>query len=92
MINPRGREWQHSFLRESSNGVQENELGAGRVENHRSQSVLEKYGRDWNRKNLFVTDGCCLVSSPCQNIALLMPAQVFVIPVLRHAPVKGHGI
>ena len=79
-----------SFLRESSSGVQGNELGAGRAENGRS--VLEKYGRDQDSKKLFVIDACCLVSSPCQNIALLMLAQVFVIPVLCRAPVKGHGI
>ena len=92
MINPRGREWQHSFLRESSSGVQGNELGAGRAENDRSKSVLDKYGRHQDSKNLFVIDGCCLVSSPGQNIALLMLAQVFVILVLCRAPVKRHGI
>jgi hypothetical protein len=31
---------------------------------------------------LFVIDACCLVSSPGQNIALFMLAQVFVISVL----------
>jgi hypothetical protein len=67
-------------------------LGAGRTENDRSKSALEKYGRDQNSKKLFVIDACCLVSSPCQNIALFMLAQVFVIPVLSCAPVEGDGI
>jgi hypothetical protein len=92
MINAGGREWQHSSLRESSSGVQGNELDAGRAENHRSQSVFDNCGRHQDSKNLFVIAACCLVSSPSQNIALLMLAQVFVIPVLCRAPVKRHGI
>jgi hypothetical protein len=94
MIDTLLRQLQHllngSFLRESSSGVQGNELGAGRTEN--GKSILNKYGRNLDSRNLFVNDACCLVSSPCQNIALLMLAQVFVIPVLCRAPVKRHGI
>ena len=46
------------------------EMGTARMGNDPKTSVLNKYNQVWDCKNVFVTDGACMVSSACQNPSL----------------------
>jgi len=46
------------------------EMGAARMGNDPKTSVLNKNNQVWDCKNVFVTDGACMVSSACQNPSL----------------------
>lgn len=46
------------------------EMGTARMGNDPKTSVLNEWNQAHDIKNLFVTDGSCMVSSPCQNPSL----------------------
>lgn len=46
------------------------EMGTARMGNDPKTSVLNKHNQVWDCKNVFVTDGACMVSSACQNPSL----------------------
>ncbi len=46
------------------------EMGTARMGNDPKTSVLNKWNQSHDIRNLFVTDGSCMVSSPCQNPSL----------------------
>ncbi|HTI08417.1 MAG TPA: GMC family oxidoreductase [Puia sp.] len=46
------------------------EMGAARMGRDPKTSVLNAHNQVWDAKNVFVTDGACMVSSACQNPSL----------------------
>ena len=46
------------------------EMGTARMGNDPKTSVLNKHNQVWDAKNVYVTDGACMVSSACQNPSL----------------------
>jgi choline dehydrogenase-like flavoprotein len=46
------------------------EMGTARMGRDSKTSVLNSYNQVWDAKNVFVTDGACMVSSACQNPSL----------------------
>ena len=46
------------------------EMVAARMGNDPKTSVLDKWNQVWDARNVFVTDGACMVSSACQNPSL----------------------
>ncbi|HEY4322321.1 MAG TPA: GMC family oxidoreductase [Mucilaginibacter sp.] len=46
------------------------EMGLARMGKDPKTSVLNKHNQVWDAKNVFVTDGACMVSSSCQNPSL----------------------
>ncbi|HWK03385.1 MAG TPA: GMC family oxidoreductase [Puia sp.] len=46
------------------------EMGAARMGLDPRTSVLNEHNQVWDAKNVFVTDGACMVSSACQNPSL----------------------
>ncbi len=47
-----------------------NEMGTARMGHDPKTSVLNKWNQSHDISNLFVTDGSCMPSSPCQNPSL----------------------
>ena len=46
------------------------EMGTARMGKDAKTSVLNANNQVWDAKNVFVTDGACMVSSACQNPSL----------------------
>ena len=46
------------------------EMGSVRMGLDPKTSVLNRWNQVWDAKNVFVTDGACMVSSACQNPSL----------------------
>jgi choline dehydrogenase-like flavoprotein len=46
------------------------EMGTARMGRDSKTSVLNEWNQVWDAKNVFVTDGACMVSSACQNPSL----------------------
>ena len=46
------------------------EMGSARMGRDPKTSVLNEHNQVWDAKNVFVTDGACMVSSACQNPSL----------------------
>jgi choline dehydrogenase-like flavoprotein len=46
------------------------EMGTARMGDNSKTSVLNKWNQVWDAKNVFVTDGACMVSAACQNPSL----------------------
>ena len=46
------------------------EMGTARMGRDAKTSVLNEWNQVWDAKNVFVTDGACMVSSACQNPSL----------------------
>ena len=46
------------------------EMGTARMGKYPKTSVLNANNQVWDAKNVFVTDGACMVSSACQNPSL----------------------
>jgi choline dehydrogenase-like flavoprotein len=46
------------------------EMGSARMGKDPRTSVLNAHNQVWDAKNVFVTDGACMVSSACQNPSL----------------------
>lgn len=51
-------------------GNSNHEMGTARMGNDPKTSVLNKYNQMHNVKNVFVTDGSCMVTNPCVNPSL----------------------
>lgn len=51
-------------------GAAIHEMGTARMGNDPKTSVLNRHNQVWDAKNLYVTDGSCMVSSACQNPSL----------------------
>jgi choline dehydrogenase-like flavoprotein len=64
------------------------EMGTARMGNDPKTSVLNRWNQSHDIKNLFVTDGSCMVSSGCQNpsityMALTARAANYAVEQLR---------
>jgi len=46
------------------------EMGSARMGRDPKTSVLNAHNQAWDARNVFVTDGACMVSSACQNPSL----------------------
>ncbi|MEP7230806.1 MAG: GMC family oxidoreductase [Ginsengibacter sp.] len=46
------------------------EMGSARMGKDPNTSVLNSHNQVWDAKNVFITDGACMVSSACQNPSL----------------------
>src|SRR5690606_36619548 len=46
------------------------EMGTARMGRDPRSSVLNAHNQVWDAKNVFVTDGACMVSAACQNPSL----------------------
>jgi choline dehydrogenase-like flavoprotein len=58
-------------IREIKPGGETNhEMGGARMGNDPTQAVLNRFNQAHDAPNLFVTDGSCMTSSPCQNPSL----------------------
>jgi choline dehydrogenase-like flavoprotein len=62
------------FSRVSVPGATNHEMGTARMGRDPRTSVLDGFGRAHDVPNLFVTDGACMTSSPCQNPSLTFMA------------------
>ena len=51
-------------------GLGIHEMGTARMGRDPSTSVLNAFNQVWDAPNVFVTDGACMVSAPCQNPSL----------------------
>ncbi len=51
-------------------GLGIHEMGTARMGLDRKTSILNKHNQVWGVKNVFVTDGACMVSTACQNPSL----------------------
>jgi len=51
-------------------GLGIHEMGTARMGRDPRTSVLNAFNQVWDAPNVFVTDGACMVSSPCQNPSL----------------------
>lgn len=51
-------------------GLGIHEMGTARMGRDRRTSVLNGFNQVWDAPNVFVTDGACMVSAPCQNPSL----------------------
>jgi choline dehydrogenase-like flavoprotein len=58
--------WDHGH--NVGNGI--HEMGTARMGRDPKTSVLNEHNQVWDAKNVFVTDGACMVSSACQNPSL----------------------
>lgn len=64
------------------------EMGTARMGNDPKTSVLNKHNQVWGAKNVFITDGSCMVSTACQNpsityMALTARAVDFAVSELK---------
>jgi choline dehydrogenase-like flavoprotein len=64
------------------------EMGTARMGKDPKTSVLNANNQVWDAKNVFVTDGACMVSSACQNpsltyMALTARAANFAVEALK---------
>jgi choline dehydrogenase-like flavoprotein len=48
-------------------GLGIHEMGTARMGRDPGTSVLNQFNQVWEAPNVFVTDGACMVSAPCQN-------------------------
>jgi len=63
-------DWVAPFDHHPTPGTVIHEMGTARMGNDPKTSVLNKWNQSHDIANLFVTDGSCMVSSPCQNPSL----------------------
>ncbi len=70
MLQSAGLDWVNPFDYGMTPGTVIHEMGTARMGNDPKTSVLNKWNQSHDIKNLFVTDGSCMVSSPCQNPSL----------------------
>jgi choline dehydrogenase-like flavoprotein len=55
-------------------GLGIHEVGTARMGRDPKTSVLNSHNQVWDAPNVFVTDGACMVSSPCQNPSITFMA------------------
>jgi choline dehydrogenase-like flavoprotein len=70
MLKAAGMDWVEPFDYSPPPGSVIHEMGTARMGNDPKTSVLNKWNQSHDIANLFVTDGSCMVSSPCQNPSL----------------------
>jgi len=58
------------FDREYFPGMGIHEMGTARMGRDPRTSVLNRWNQVWDARNVFVTDGACMVSAACQNPSL----------------------
>ena len=70
MLEACNLDWVSPFDHGATPGTVIHEMGTARMGNDPKTSVLNKWNQSHDIPNLFVTDGSCMVSSPCQNPSL----------------------
>lgn len=70
MLEAAGLDWVRPFDYGTMPGTVIHEMGTARMGNDPNVSVLNKWNQAHDIPNLFVTDGSCMPSSPCQNPSL----------------------
>lgn len=70
MLKAAELDWVTPFDRHPTPGTVIHEMGTARMGNDSKTSVLNKWNQSHDIANLFITDGACMVSSPCQNPSL----------------------
>ncbi|HEY4206207.1 MAG TPA: GMC oxidoreductase, partial [Puia sp.] len=70
MLEAAGGKNIHSWDRGHHVGDGIHEMGSARMGRDPKTSVLNEHNQVWDAKNVFVTDGACMVSSACQNPSL----------------------
>lgn len=70
MLKAANMDWVEPFDYGLQPGTVIHEMGTARMGHDPKTSVLNKWNQAHDIKNLFVTDGACMVSSPCQNPSL----------------------
>jgi choline dehydrogenase-like flavoprotein len=55
-------------------GLGIHEVGTARMGRDPKTSVLNSHNQVWDAPNVFVTDGACMASSPCQNPSITFMA------------------
>jgi choline dehydrogenase-like flavoprotein len=70
MLKASELDWVEAYDYKPAPGSVIHEMGTARMGNDPKVSVLNKWNQSHDIANLFVTDGCCRVSSPCQNPSL----------------------
>jgi choline dehydrogenase-like flavoprotein len=70
MLKAADLDWVSPFDYHPKPGTVIHEMGTARMGNNPKTSVLNKWNQSHDIANLFVTDGSCMVSSPCQNPSL----------------------
>ncbi len=70
MLKAAELDWVQPFDRHPTPGTVIHEMGTARMGNDPKTSVLNKWNQSHDISNLFVTDGSCTVSNPCQNPSL----------------------
>ncbi len=82
MLERSGLKNVNGFIRRNIIGAI-HEMGSARMGNDPKTSVLNKWNQVWDAKNVFVTDGSCMVSSSCVNPSLSYMA--FTTRAVDHA-------
>jgi choline dehydrogenase-like flavoprotein len=59
-----------SYVQDNPPGLTIHEMGGARMGRDAKTSVLNAWNQAHDARNLFVTDGACMVSSACQNPSL----------------------
>ncbi|MGH2564266.1 MAG: GMC oxidoreductase, partial [Ginsengibacter sp.] len=70
MLKAAELDWVQPFDGNPIPGTVIHEMGTARMGNDPKTSVLNKWNQSHDISNLFVTDGSCMDSSPCQNPSL----------------------
>lgn len=70
MLKAAEMDWVNPFDYKGAPGTVIHEMGTARMGNDPKTSVLNKWNQAHDIANLFVTDGSCMASSPCQNPSL----------------------
>lgn len=70
MLEAAKMDWVNKFDYGLMPGSVIHEMGTARMGHDPKTSVLNKWNQSHDIKNLFITDGSCMVSSPCQNPSL----------------------
>lgn len=70
MLEAAGAKKVHSWDNGHPIGDGIHEMGSARMGKDPKTSVLNGHNQVWDAKNVFVTDGACMVSSACQNPSL----------------------
>ncbi|MGB3006290.1 MAG: GMC family oxidoreductase [Chitinophagaceae bacterium] len=70
MLQAAKLDWVNPFDYGMMPGSVIHEMGTARMGNDPQKSVLNKWNQSHDIRNLFITDGSCMPSSPCQNPSL----------------------
>ncbi len=70
MLTAAGAREIHPIIEDNAPGLTIHEMGTARMGKDPKTSVLNEHNQAHDAKNLFVTDGACMVSSACVNPSL----------------------